>query len=97
VKLGRSNEGCRLAVRNRGVLPPGYDPGAARGFGMQMVSNLVVQLRGRLQSSTMAGETEFAVTFPLKTPQPTILGVVEGGQSGPEAAPESRSPPAKPA
>jgi two-component sensor histidine kinase len=54
VKLGRSNEGCRLAVRNRGVLPPGYDPGAARGFGMQMVSNLVVQLRGRLQSSTMA-------------------------------------------
>ena len=79
VKLGRSTEGCRLAVRSRGTLPPRYDPSQTSGFGMRMVLAMVTQLGGRLEASTMSGETEFAVTFEPKIPQPTVLAVVQGG------------------
>jgi len=79
VKLGRSTEGCRLAVRNFGTLPPRYDPSQTSGFGLRMVLAMVKQLDGRLEASTMSGETEFAVTFEPKIPQPTVLAVVQGG------------------
>jgi two-component sensor histidine kinase len=81
VKLGRSSEGCRLAVRNRGDLPPNYKPDATRGFGMRMVRSTVLQLNGHLEAASMAGETEFAVTFQPSVPQPTVFTVVEGGQT----------------
>jgi two-component sensor histidine kinase len=78
VKLGRSTNGCRLAVRNEGALPPNYDPSRTTGFGMQMVTRIVVQLNGRLEASSMGNETEFAVSFTPKEPQPTILTVIPG-------------------
>ena len=81
VKLGRSSEGCRLAVRNRGDLPPNYKPDATRGFGMRMVRSTVSQLNGHLEAASMGGETEFAVTFQPTVPQPTVFTVVEGGQT----------------
>jgi two-component sensor histidine kinase len=83
VKLGRSSEGCRLAVRNLGTLPAGYRPESTRGFGMRMVISMVAQLEGRLEAASMAGETEFAVTFQPKVPQPMELRVIEGRQQGP--------------
>jgi two-component sensor histidine kinase len=76
VKLGRSTGGCRLAVRNGGTLPPNYDPAKGTGFGMQMVSRIVDQLNGKLEASSMGGETEFAISFTPAEPQPTILTVV---------------------
>ncbi len=79
-KLGRSNEGIRLAVRDRGVLPPGYDPSGASGFVMRMIASTVAQIGGRLDASSMAGETEFAVTRQLKVFQPTLLQVIDGGR-----------------
>jgi two-component sensor histidine kinase len=79
VKLGRSSDGCRLAVRNRGDLPANYKPDATRGFGMRMVRTTVSQLNGHLEAASMAGETEFAVTFQPSIPQPTVFTVVEGG------------------
>jgi two-component sensor histidine kinase len=78
IKLGRSTEGCKLAVRNAGVLPAGFDPSNSRRFGMRMVISLVTKIEGRLDISSMSGEVEFAVTFPPKVPQPTTLGVVDG-------------------
>jgi two-component sensor histidine kinase len=79
VKLGRSSEGCRLAVRNRGELPPGYDPAAGTGFGMRMVKSTVAQLGGRFEAASMAGETEFAMTFQPTLAQPDI-SVIQGGR-----------------
>jgi two-component sensor histidine kinase len=76
IKLGRSSEGCRLAVRNRGTLPAGYRPENSRGFGMRMVISMVEQLNGRLEAASMAGETEFAVSFGPKHQQPTLLTLV---------------------
>ena len=76
IKLGRSSQGCRLAVRNRGTLPAGYRPEDSRGFGMRMVTSMVNQLGGRLEASSMAGETEFAVTFQPKHQQPALLTLV---------------------
>lgn len=84
VKLGRSSEGCRLAVRNRGELQPGYDPAGSRGFGMRMVRSTVAQLGGRLEAASMAGETEFSVTFQPSIAQPARLAVV-GGDTAREA------------
>jgi two-component sensor histidine kinase len=80
VKLGHSSEGCRLAVRNRGTLPTGYRPEASRGFGMRMVTSMVGQLEGRLEAASMAGETEFAVTFRPKIEQSPLLTVVSNGK-----------------
>jgi hypothetical protein len=51
----------------------------SRRFGMRMVVLMVQKLEGRLETSAASGEVEFAVTFPLKAPQPTALGVVQGG------------------
>jgi two-component sensor histidine kinase len=87
VKLGRSSAGCRLAVRNRGELPPGYDPGSTQGFGMRMVRSTVAQLGGRLEAASMGSETEFAVTFEPTVAQP-VLRVVEAGSG--EAADKLR-------
>jgi two-component sensor histidine kinase len=86
VKLGRSSEGCRLAVRNRGELPAHYNASMTNGFGMRMVRSTVSQLEGHLEAATMAGETEFAVTFHPKVPQASVLTVIEGGRidRGPE-------------
>lgn len=81
VKFGRSAEGCRLAVRNSGVLPADYDPAKGPGFGMQMVTMLTKQIGGRLDVSCMAGETEFSVTFTPTVPQPPQLTVVENPQN----------------
>jgi two-component sensor histidine kinase len=82
VRLGRSSEGCRLAVRNRGSLPPGYDPGTTKGFGMRMVRSTVTQLGGRFEAASMGDETEFAVTFKPTVTQPA-LRVIEGGKAEP--------------
>lgn len=81
VRVGRSSDGCRLAVRNRGSLPPGYDPAATRGFGMRMVRSTVAQLGGRFEAASLGGETEFAVTFQPTVSQPT-LRAIEGGLRG---------------
>jgi two-component sensor histidine kinase len=80
VRLGRSSEGCRLAVRNRGSLPPGYDPAVTKGFGMRMVRSTVGQLGGRFEAASMGDETEFAVTFQPTVAQPA-LRVVPGGKA----------------
>ena len=77
IKLGRSSEGCRLAVRNRGALPAGYDPAARAGFGLRMVLMMCKQLNGRLEAASLAGETEFAVTFAPRLDQPPVLKVVD--------------------
>ena len=69
--------GCRLAVRNRGALPAGYDPVARAGFGLRMVLMMCKQLNGRLEAASLAGETEFAVTFALRLDQPPVLKVVD--------------------
>lgn len=79
IRLGRSSGGCRLAVRNRGALPLDFSLDNTRRFGMRMVVMMVQRVGGRIESSSASGEVEFAVTFPLKTPQPTTLGVVQGG------------------
>lgn len=63
VKLGYADEGCRLAVRNRGTLPAGFAQEASGGFGMRMVRAMVDRLGGTLSVASMGGETEFAVTF----------------------------------
>ncbi len=88
VKLGRSSAGVRVAVRNRGTLPIGYEPAAAPGFGMRMVLGMLKQLDGRLEASCMADEVEFAVTFKASLAQPAQLKVVDGREagSGPTAA-----------
>ena len=78
VKFGRSADGCRLAVRNAGALPAGYNPARGPGFGMQMVNSLVDQLGGRLDVSSMAGEIEFAITFAPAVSQPPQLTEVVG-------------------
>jgi two-component sensor histidine kinase len=54
---------CRLAVRSRGSLPPGYKVDQERGFGTKMVSLVAAQLRGSLTVSEDAGEVEFAISF----------------------------------
>jgi two-component sensor histidine kinase len=77
VRFGRSADGCRLAVRNAGALPAGYNPARSPGFGMQMVVMLVDQLGGRLDVSCMASEVEFAVTFAPAVLQPPQLSLVE--------------------
>ena len=82
VRLGRSSEGYRLAVRNRGSLPPGYDPGQTKGFGMRMVRSTVAQLGGRFEAASMGDETEFAVTFQPTVAQPA-LRVIDGRQTEP--------------
>ena len=81
VKLGRSKQGCRLAVRNAGSLPAGYDPSETTGFGMRMVCLTVAQLGGRLEASSMAGETEFTVTFQPKRLPPAMLAAIEPRES----------------
>ncbi len=78
VRLGRSSEGCRLAVRNRGSLAPGYDPATTKGFGMRMVRSTVAQLGGRFEAASLGGETEFAVTFQPTVAQPA-LRLLDGG------------------
>lgn len=83
VKLGRSSGGWRIAVRNRGGLPIGFDPAAATGFGMRMVIGMVKQIDGRLECSCMADETEFAVTFKATVTQPASLSVVQSGTAKP--------------
>jgi two-component sensor histidine kinase len=79
IRLGRSSEGCRLAVRNRGALPADFSLENTRRFGIRMVVMMVQRLGGRIETLSASGEVEFAVNFPLKTPQPTALGVVQGG------------------
>jgi len=83
VKLGRSSEGWRIAVRNRGALPIGFDPSATSGFGMRMVIGMVKQIDGRLECSCMADETEFAVTFKATVAQPAPLSVIQGSAAKP--------------
>jgi two-component sensor histidine kinase len=79
IKLGRSNSGCRLAVRSQAQLRPGFDPENADGFGMKMVCAMARTLGGAIEASSMGGETEFALSFMPKSPQPTILRVVQDG------------------
>ena len=85
VKFGRSADGCRLAVRNAGALPAGYNPMRNSGFGMQMVNMLVEQLGGRLDVSCMAGEIEFAIGFAPAVSQPPQLTLIED-QGKPDSA-----------
>ncbi len=53
---------------------------------MRMVRSTVLQLNGHLEAASMAGETEFAVTFHPTVPQPTVFTVIEGGRAGVEGA-----------
>ena len=84
VKLGHFGEVCRLVVRNAGVLPADYDSVQRSGFGTQMVNMLVDQLDGRLEASSIAGETEFAVSFVPDVPQSPHLMLVENKTSSTE-------------
>jgi two-component sensor histidine kinase len=72
VRLGRSSDGCRLALR---------DPGATRGFGMRMVRSTVAQLGGRFVAASMGDETEFAAAFQPTGARPTSR-VPRGGLGG---------------
>jgi two-component sensor histidine kinase len=60
IKSGHSSEGCRLAARNRGTLPPVI---ARMRRALRHANGHVhgQQLGGRLEAANMAGETEFAV------------------------------------
>ncbi len=80
VRLGRSSDGCRLAVRDRGSLRPGHDPGATRGFGMRMVRSTVAQLGGRFVAASMGDEIELAAFRPTGA-RPTSR-VPRGGLGG---------------
>ncbi len=59
--------GYALLVSDQGAgLPAGYDPAAAGGLGMRVISTLVGQLRGRLSfgASGRGRGAEFTVLFP---------------------------------
>lgn len=71
VRFRSDEEQSVLAVRNRGQLPPGFDPNTAEGFGVAMVSRLAGELGGRLEAGEQGGETEFAVHFPRSEVQAT--------------------------
>ncbi|WP_207482316.1 sensor histidine kinase [Arenibaculum pallidiluteum] len=77
VKLVCSNEGARLAVRNRGILPAGYDASSSSGFGMRMIRSTVAQIGGRLEAMSMSGMTEFAVSFTPSLTQPAVFRPVK--------------------
>lgn len=76
IRLGRSSDGCRLAVRNAGALPAGFDPAACEGFGMRMVAVLTQQLSGRLEAACLGGESEITVSFRPKLAQPAMSTIV---------------------
>ncbi len=63
VWLGPDGAGWRLAVRNRGTLPPGFDPARADGFGLRMVVAMAGQVGGRTSFHDGDGWTECAVIF----------------------------------
>jgi len=65
VSLSRDRGLVRLLVGDNGIgLPEGTGPGAPGGFGLQLVSILVKQIRGHLEIRRTGG-TEFVVDFPL--------------------------------
>jgi two-component sensor histidine kinase len=70
VSFGPDAEGAlRLAVEDDGPgLPPGFDPGRARGLGMRLVQTFARQLGGRLEVGRGPGGTgaRFAATFPAE-------------------------------
>jgi two-component sensor histidine kinase len=66
VAFRRNADGLELSVSDSaGALPPDFKPEAARTLGMQLVTSLARQLRGRLHFSA-GGETVFRVCFPWK-------------------------------
>jgi two-component sensor histidine kinase len=81
VRLGRSSDGCRLAVRDRRSGPPGHDPGATRGFGVRMVRSTVAQLGGPFEAASMGDEIELAAAFQPTGARPTSR-VPRGGLGG---------------
>lgn len=64
VRLERSEGRASLSVANAGELPPGFDPGASRGFGLVMASELARQLGGELGCRSQDGRVEFTARFP---------------------------------
>ncbi len=81
VKIGRSSDGVRMAVRNAGSLPADYHIETRKGFGIQMANAMARQLDGRLEAASMAGETEFAITFAARLRQPAALQLLGDRQT----------------
>ena len=73
IDLHEADDGSyRLRVRDNGVgLPPGLDVEKARSLGLQLVSDLVRQLRGRL---TVGPGASFEVTFAAILDSGRIVG-----------------------
>lgn len=67
VELTASPERCRLVVRNRGSWKAKARLEPER-FGTRMISSMVMQLRGTLDVSSSAGQTEVVVSFPPSEP-----------------------------
>ena len=58
-----------ISVRDEGEgLPPGFQPGKAKGLGMRIVKALAEQIEGVLTLRQHDPGTEFIVTAPLETP-----------------------------
>lgn len=65
---------CFLAVRNKGVMPKGFEA-TGKGFGMKMISSMVSQLDGKLEVTCVDGTTEIAVTFQPSAPTGPASGL----------------------
>ena len=69
IALGLRIDGCvaHLSVEDDGIgLPPGFDPAKSPAVGMQIITGLVAQVRGRLAVGPGAERgARFDVTVPL--------------------------------
>ena len=58
-----------ISVRDGGEgLPPGFEPGKAKGLGMRIVNALAEQIKGELTFRQHDPGTEFTVTAPIEAP-----------------------------
>jgi two-component sensor histidine kinase len=65
IQAYREGDELRLIVADHGVgLPPGFDPGAGDGLGLDIVRRIWTQLRGALKAENDRG-ARFTLTVPL--------------------------------
>jgi two-component sensor histidine kinase len=71
VQAFREGERLQLVVADRGAgLPPGFDPAAGDGLGLDIVRRISTQLKGRLTAESDGG-ARFVLTLPLPSaPRP---------------------------
>jgi len=66
--LGRAGDSVVLSVSDDGIgLPPGFEPGSATGFGLNLVGILSSQLKAELEigSGTGGRGASFSISFRL--------------------------------